>query len=134
MYEELEEYLSGSFSMDYWYDEGSIIATDILRKFDKNDWEKLLCNILLKLKDWQIRFAYSTSDINNESILESLIMLSNIDDDELFKTCIDSLRVLINSNNSLKISCEQEIRQRVEKIMQKCDSVSQKVFEDFLKR
>lgn len=133
MYEQLEEYLSGTFSIDYWYDEGYVFASDLLKKFSKNDWEKLLCNIHTKPRDWQIRFAYSTSDINNEYVLESLILLSNIDDDELFETCIDSLRVLLDEGNSIEIVMATEIKQRIEKIMGKCDHVSQKMFENFLK-
>lgn len=134
MYEELDEYLSSSFSIDYWYDEGVVIATDILRKFDKSDWEKLLRNILSKPTEWQTRFAYSTSDIINENVLESLVLLSGIENDELFETCIDSLRVLANSNSKFKVSNDKVIKEKVEKAMQKCDSVTKQVFEDFLKR
>ncbi len=134
MYEELDEYLSGPFSTDYWYDEGVIFATETLRKFDKSDWEKLLCYILSKPRDWQIRFAYSTADINNEYVLECLILLSGIEEDELFETCIDSLRVLLNSDSISKISEDKAIKQRVERIMQKCDSITRKMFEDFISK
>jgi hypothetical protein len=70
----------------------------------------------------------------NEYLIESLILLLNIDDDELFETCIDSLRVLLDKGNSIEILRDTEIKQRIEKIMGKCDYVTQKMFEDLLKK
>lgn len=134
MYEKLDEYLSGPFSMDYWYDEGVIFATETLRKFNEVDWEKLLFSILSKSREWQIRFAYATADINNEYVLKCLILLSDTEDDELFETCIDSLRVIANSESRLKILNDKGIQHKVEKIMQKCDSVSKKMFEEFIRK
>ena len=133
MYEELDEYLSGFFTEDYWYDEGFGIAREMLEDFNGNDWGKLLDNILSKSIEWQIRFAYCVdSDINDEVIIKSLSLLSSIDNDDLFQTCIDSLRCIINSNNIGIISNDKTIMQRVEKILPKCGIATRKIFEDFL--
>ncbi|UIO40860.1 hypothetical protein LOY85_18900 [Brevibacillus brevis] len=67
MYEELDEYLSGEFTTDYWYDEGFSIAREMLEEFNNNDWEELLNGILLKSTEWQVRYAYCVdSDINDD--------------------------------------------------------------------
>ncbi|WP_040214215.1 hypothetical protein [Clostridium polynesiense] len=133
MYEELNEYLSGQFSMDYWFDEGVIIATDMLRKFNESDWKKLLDDILVKPIDWQIRFAYcADNDINDEVLIKCLILLSSIDNDELFETCIDSLRVLANEENIGIISNEKTIIEQVKKALPRCGVATRKIFEDFI--
>ncbi len=72
MHEELDEYLSGFFTEDYWYDEGFEIAREILKEFNESDWVKLLNNVLSKSIEWQIRFAYCVdSNINNEVIIKA---------------------------------------------------------------
>ncbi|MGO4533107.1 hypothetical protein AB4Z30_28850 [Paenibacillus sp. 2TAF8] len=133
MYEELDEYLSGVFTVDYWYDEGFSIARDMLEKFNSSDWDKLLNNILLKSIEWQIKFAYCTdSGINDEIIIKSLILLSSIDNDELFETCVDSLRVIISTGNIQVISNEKAIIQRIVETLPKCGVATRKMFEDFI--
>jgi hypothetical protein len=133
MYEELDEYLSGTFTVDYWYDEGFSIAREMLEQFNSNDWEKLLNNILSKPVDWQVRFAYcADSGINDNYIIEILILLSSVDDDDLFETCVDSLRVIIDSDNFRFISNNSSIVNRIEKILPKCGVVTRKIFEDFI--
>lgn len=133
MYEELDEYLSDFFTEDYWYDEGFEIAREMLDEFDDNDWEKLSNNILSKSIAWQIKFAYCVDkNINDEVIIKSLILLSSIDNDELFQTCIDSLRCIVNSNNINLILNDSVVIQKVQKILPKCGVATRKVFEDFL--
>lgn len=133
MYEELDDYLSGFFTGDYWYDDGFCIAREMLEEFNENDWKKLLDNILSKSIEWQIRFAYcADSDINDEVIIKCLILLSSTEDDELFETCVDSLRCIVNSNNIGIISNDRTIMRRVEKVLPKCGIVTRKIFEGFL--
>ncbi|RIX60098.1 hypothetical protein D3P08_00450 [Paenibacillus nanensis] len=135
MYEELDEYLSGYFTEDYWYDEGFSIAREILERFNNIDWEKLQENILSKPIDWQIRYAYCVdSDINDEVIIQSLILLSSIDDNELFTTCVDSLRVMVNPNNKANVSSNKPIMERIEKMLPECGAATKKVLEDFIRK
>jgi len=133
MYKELDEYLSGFFTYDYWYDEGFQIAREMLEEFSNNDWENLLSDILSKSIDWQIRFAYCVdSDINDEAVIKSLVLLCDIESEELFETCIDSLRVIVNSENINVISNNEIIIQRVEKMLPKCGVATRRIFEDFI--
>ncbi|WP_028592263.1 hypothetical protein [Paenibacillus massiliensis] len=134
MYEELDEYLSGEFTTDYWYDEGFSIAREMLEEFNNNDWEELLSQILSKSIDWQVRYAYCVdSDVNDDAVVKSLLLLTSVDDEELFTTCVDSLRVILNSTNIGLVSTE-EIMQRINEILPKCGVATQKMFEDFIKK
>lgn len=122
-------------SDDYWYDVGVNDAMTLLEKFSDNDWEQLLDNMLSKSIEWQTRFAYcADSDINDEVIIKCLVLLSSIDDDELFETCVDSLRCIVNSNNIEIIESNKTIMQRVEKTLPQCGIVKRKIFEDFIRK
>ncbi|MEK3786366.1 MULTISPECIES: hypothetical protein [Paenibacillus] len=134
MYEELDEYLSGEFTTDYWYDEGFSIAREMLEEFNNNDWEELLSQILSKSIDWQVRYAYCVdSDVNDDAVVKSLLLLTSVDDEELFTTSVDSLRVILNSTNIGLVSTE-EIMQRINEILPKCGIATRKMFEDFIKK
>lgn len=135
MYEQLDKYLSGFFTDDYWYDEGFEIGREIIEKFNNRDWEKLGDNILFKSIEWQIRFAYCVdSDINDEVIIKFLILLCSVENEELFETCIDSLRVIVNSENMDIIANDKTIIRRIEKVLPKSGTATRKMFEDFIKR
>lgn len=135
MYEELDEFLSGEFTTDYWYDEGFSIAREMLEEFNNNDWEKLFDFFLSKSIEWQVRYAYCVdSDINDNAVVKSLLLLSTVDDDELFTTCIDSLRVIVNSDNIGLVSSDKVIMERIEKVLPKCGVATRKIFEDFIRK
>ncbi|MDR9855921.1 hypothetical protein RJP21_20155 [Paenibacillus sp. VCA1] len=135
MYEELDEYLSGEFTTDYWYDEGFSIAREMLEEFNNNDWEELLNAILSKSTEWQVRYAYCVdSDINDDAVVKSLLLLSTVDDEELFTTCVDSLRVILNSTNIGLVLSDEAIMQRIKEILPKCGIATRKIFEDFISK
>ncbi|BFH25580.1 hypothetical protein WJ0W_001822 [Paenibacillus melissococcoides] len=135
MYEELDEYLSGEFTTDYWYDEGFSIAREMLEEFNNNDWGKLLNSILSKSIDWQVRYAYCVdSDIKDNAVVKSLLLLSTVDDEELFTTCVDSLRVIVNSDNIGLVSSDEAIMKRIEELLPKCGMATRKMFEDFIRK
>ena len=50
---ELDHLLSADTTEDSWYDDGCIIASEILSKFSTKDWETLSNNVLTKSLDWQ---------------------------------------------------------------------------------
>lgn len=133
MYKELDEYLSGLFTEDYWYDEGVVVAQEILLEFGEGDWNKLLDDIFSKPIEWQIRFAYcADNEVNDEVMIKTLILLAEIDNDELFVTCIDSLRCIINSDNIGIIFNDKLLIKKVEKIFPKCDIATKEILEDFI--
>ena len=100
MYKKLDEYLSGYFKDDYWYDEGVIIAQEMLNKFTKNDWVNLIAELKMKPLQWQIKYAYiADAGINDKSIAKSLFLLMENDNEELNEVCKDSLRCITSKHN-----------------------------------
>ncbi len=103
MYNEFDKYLLGYFTDDYWYDEGFTIARDMLSEFSDNDWLKLQEEVLKKNIEWQKKLAYCIDNTSKMYELEILLTLSTVKDNELFNTCIDSLRSFIIDDNYKKI-------------------------------
>lgn len=135
MYKKLDELLSGYFNIDYWYDEGVIIAWELLHKFEDDDWNELLDNLLSKSVEWQTRFAYSIDkDIDNKMAVESLFILSKTDNDELFVTVIDSLRCVVEKINMSIMDNNSHIVDKIEKMIPRCGIATQKILEDFITR
>jgi lin0188 protein len=62
-------------SEDYWYDIAIFESIEIVNKFNRDDWEKVIQNIQLKSKIWKIRLLESFS---NDSSPERIIIASNI--------------------------------------------------------
>lgn len=58
MYKELDILLSAETTLDSWYDDGCIIAGEVLSDFSQNDWKVLASNVLAKPIEWQKKLAY----------------------------------------------------------------------------
>lgn len=97
MYDELNKYLSGSFNVDYWYDEGVDIAREIIYKFKESDWKILLEEISKKDVEWKKRIAYCLYNCDNKYEWLLLVELLNTEEDnELLVISFDSLRSFVN--------------------------------------
>lgn len=98
----ITEMSQDNVSDDFFYDIGVIDATQILSKFDCNDWRKLEKNIVGKNDEWKKKAIYC---FEGEFPEELLVVLAAIDTDnmELFEVCVDSLRLMINENNKSMI-------------------------------
>ena len=84
---------SENASEDYWYDIAIFESIEIVNKFNKDDWEKVIQNMRVKNRMWKIRLLESFS---NDRSPERIIIASNIleesDDEELLMAAIDYLR------------------------------------------
>lgn len=88
---------------DYWYDCAILESTEILKQFDDNDWDLLLKQLEFKSLFWQKRLVECLGDLHNSYELEIILDLINTSDDDLFITCVDSLRLLnLSSLDNLK--------------------------------
>lgn len=134
MYEELDEYMSGFFTEDYWYDEGFSIVQDILKEFSGEDWKKLYNEVLNKDLDWQKKLIYCLDNQVIEEELNIICKLILIDDEELFGMCIDALRAFDNELGHSFIKKNPQIIMEVEKRMNTAGNVAKKILEDFLKK
>lgn len=107
----------------------------MLEEFNNNDWGELLSAILSKSTEWRVRYTYCfDSDINDDAVVKSLLLLSTVDDEELFTTCVDSLRMILNSTNIGLVSSDEAIMQRIKEILPKCGTATRKIFEDFISK
>ena len=100
MYDELNKYLSGYFTIDYWYDEGVDIAREIISEFKESDWKMLLEEISKKDVEWKKRIAYCLYDRDNKYEWLLLLELIDTEDDELLEISLDSLRSFINKETT----------------------------------
>ncbi|MEI2395756.1 MULTISPECIES: hypothetical protein [Paenibacillus] len=134
MFREFDDYLSGYFSDDYWYDEGFSIAQEMLVKFSQRDWEELSSESLNKPIEWQRKLAYC---LHNESSMDELNVLLKLlisNDEELFEICIDALRSFTSTEGKKMILKNPAILQRVDELIPNSGEATKKIFEDFLEK
>ena len=106
-----------------------------MHKFDENDWSKLIANILSKSIEWQIRYAYCIDEgINHDNAVKSLVKLIEIENEELFITVIDSLRCIVNVDDSNIGTNNVTLIKRIEELIPKGGVASKKNLEDFISK
>lgn len=96
MYTELDNLLKQNVTDDAWYDDGFLIAQDILNDFTNDDWHKLSEEVLSKDIEWQKKIAYCIDNQLIEEELNVICKLLQVDDEELLEMCLDSLRSFDN--------------------------------------
>ncbi|MGN7942140.1 hypothetical protein [Virgibacillus sp. 6R] len=132
MYKDLDNLLSAETSVDSWYDDGCMIASEILSEFSTEDWQELARKVLTKPLEWQKKLAYCLDSNCTNYELQILLSLLNIQDEELFVICIDTLRSY-TTPESIKIIAENHIiLKRVNELIPKSGVVVKKILEDFL--
>lgn len=92
MYNELDNYLSSEFSVDYWSDEGINIAGTTVENFSEDDWKLLVINASEKSPDWQVKLANVLGDFTTENSVSILISLLGSSNNEVIEAAIDSIR------------------------------------------
>lgn len=92
MYNELDNYLSSEFSVDYWSDEGINIAVNTVENFSEDDWKLLVINASEKSPDWQVKLANVLGDFTTENSVTILISLLGSSNNEVIEAAIDSIR------------------------------------------
>lgn len=117
---------------DYWYDCAILEATEMLNKFNNNDWELLLSQIKLKPIFWQKRLVECLGDLHNSHELDVLLNIINTNSEELFISCVDSLRLLDLSN--LDKSEKKSILLKIDILLQNASSPVKSVLEELIKK
>lgn len=131
MFRELDNLLSADTTVDSWYDDGCLIASEILSDFSLNDWEELSNQVLNKPIEWQRKIAYCLDNECNEYELNILIDLLNTNDKELFEICIDTLRSF-PIEEGMK---HPQILERVNHVVATTEnSLVKVIFQDFLSK
>ncbi|WJE54742.1 hypothetical protein QRE66_11220 [Bacillus cereus] len=132
MYKEFEDYLFGYFTVDYWYDEGFLIAQEMLLEFSSHDWKELLNTAVTKPLEWQRKLAYCLDNECSMNELKALLIMLDTDDKELFEICVDTLRSFTSSESKQLILENPSIIQRVNDLIPQAGVATRKILEDFL--
>ncbi|MFV0548467.1 MAG: hypothetical protein ACK5M5_07095 [Limnobaculum xujianqingii] len=119
-------------SEDYWYDCGILEAAELLNKFDENDWEMLIEQLKHKSILWQKRLVECLGDLHSPYELNVILELINTEDEDLFVTCIDSLRCLDLSK--LNQDTKKQLLTSADLLIEKAMLPVKKVLEEFIKK
>lgn len=132
MYDELDNLLSQETTIDSWYDDGFIIAQDILNDFSTDDWQELEDSVLNKSLDWQKKLVYCLDNQMIEEEIEIIIKLFDTEDDELLEMCADSLRCFDNKMGHAYIKAHPDIIEKVRRRKDSAGDATKRVLEVFL--
>nr|WP_279294594.1 hypothetical protein [Bacillus altitudinis] len=135
VFKELDNLLSADTTVDSWYDDGCLIASEILSDFSLNDWEELSNQVRNKPIEWQRKIAYCLDNECNEYELKILMDLLNTNDKELFEICIDTLRSFPIEEGKKLILEHPQILERVNNVLATtANSPVKLVLQDFLSK
>ncbi|MFM9276932.1 hypothetical protein [Paenibacillus jiagnxiensis] len=134
MYKELDNLLSADTTVDSWYDDGCVIASEMLSEFSPSDWDELSNQVLSKPIEWQRKIAYCLDNKCNVQELNILISLFSTNDEELFEICIDTLRSYSSQESKKLILGNPQILQRVDDLLPTASIPVRKMLQDFLSK
>ena len=109
MYTELNSLLEQNVTDDAWYDDGFLVAQDIMNNFVAEDWKRLGEEVLSKDIEWQKKLAYCIDNQLIEEELNIICKLLQVKNDELLEMCVDSLRSFDNEVGHLYIKNNPQI-------------------------
>lgn len=132
MLSEINEYLRGEMSEDYWYDDALFICEDILKDFSEDKWEELLKVISNESIRWKIRLAECVGNVGSSYELQCILQMIETDNEDLFVACVDSLRSM-DMSTVVEVT-KKEIQNQIMSRMKISSPPVIKVFEEFLKR
>lgn len=132
MFEELDDLLSQNVTEDSWYDDGYLIAQDILSEFSKDDWNYLNELILSKNIEWQKKIVYCLDNQLIEEELNVICKLLQIEDKELLEMCVDSLRSFDNPVGHQFMKKNPQVIQMVKNKIEGAGLVEKKILENFV--
>lgn len=132
MYRELDNLLSEEATIDSWYDDGFLIAQNIMNDFSRNDWEKLSNNVLNKDLEWQKKLVYCLDNQIIQEELEIIGKLFCIKDDELLEMCIDVLRSFDNEMGHKYVTMHPKIIEEAKKRMDMAGNATKRMLQSFL--
>lgn len=130
----INDVLKENASEDYWYDVGVDEAQNMLKEFSREDWSLLRKLIKDKPVEWQKKVIYSFDGENAEQEIRAIFNVISTEDRELFEMCIDSLRCLVNEKTKSLILERPELLEKVQSLMFENNSITQKVYMDFLEK
>ncbi|MGF7048377.1 hypothetical protein J2T13_002885 [Paenibacillus sp. DS2015] len=134
MYKELDNLLSADTTVDSWYDDGCVIASEMLSEFNPSDWADLSNQVHNKPIEWQRKLAYCLDNECNVNEFNILLSLLSTNDEELFEICIDTLRSFENEEIKKMILDNPKILERVNDLLHTASVPVKKMLQDFLSK
>ena len=132
MYTELNSLLEQNVTDDAWYDDGFLVAQDIMNYFVAEDWKRLGEEVLSKDIEWQKKLAYCIDNQLIEEELNIICKLLQVKNDELLEMCVDSLRSFDNEVGHLYIKNNPQIIQMVKSRKKNAGTIEKIILEKFL--
>ncbi|HAG42626.1 MAG TPA: hypothetical protein DCL31_03630 [Clostridium sp.] len=132
MYKDLDNFLYEETTINSWYNDGFLIAQDMLTQFSSEDWEELSKNVLNKPLEWQKKLIYCLDNDINENELNIIAKMLTINDQELFDMCIDSLRSFNNEIGKEFVLSNPSFIKLVKERIPYVGAATQKILQDFL--
>ena len=132
MYTELNSLLEQNVTDDAWYDDGFLVAQDIMNNFVAEDWKRLGEEVLSKDIEWQKKLAYCIDNQLIEEELNIICKLLQVKNDELLEMCVDSLRSFDNEVGHLYIKNNPQIIQTVKSRIKNAGTIEKIILEKFL--
>ncbi|MEK3752414.1 hypothetical protein NYE25_29960 [Paenibacillus sp. FSL E2-8871] len=134
MYKELDNLLSADTTVDSWYDDGCVIASEMLSEFNPSDWADLSNQVHNRPIEWQRKLAYCLDNECNVNEFNILLSLLSTNDEELFEICIDTLRSFENEEIKKMILDNPKILERVNDLLHIASVPVKKMLQDFLSK
>ena len=132
MYTELNSLLEQNVTDDAWYDDGFLVAQDIMNNFVAEDWKRLGEEVLSKDIEWQKKLAYCIDNQLIEEELNIICKLLQVKNDELLEMCVDSLRSFDKEVGHLYIKNNPQIIQMVKSRIKNAGTIEKIILEKFL--
>jgi hypothetical protein len=134
MYKELDNLLSADTAVDSWYDDGCVIASEMLSEFNPSDWADLSNQVHNKPIEWQRKLAYCLDNECNVNEFNILLSLLSTNDEELFEICIDTLRSFENEEIKKMILDNPKVLESVNDLLHIASVPVKKMLQDFLSK
>ncbi|NUE67582.1 hypothetical protein [Snodgrassella sp. ESL0253] len=128
----VSDFIQAREPSDYWYDCAILEAIEILKRFNDNDWLFLLKQLKDKPIFWQKRLIECLGGLHSPYELEVILEIINTTDEDLFISCVDSLRFLDLS--TLDNEKKEQLLSKSERALERASSPVKRILEEIIKK
>ncbi|HEY9710607.1 MAG TPA: hypothetical protein V6D48_20525 [Oculatellaceae cyanobacterium] len=130
-FQELDAYLSQDFSDDYWFDDASLYARELVKQLTTEDWNALKSSWQNRSKEWQVRCAEILDWGEARQAVPLLLEMIQVENDELTLTAADSLRSI--GVVELDLPVGKDVLERLQTVAQ-TGSIAKRIINELLKQ
>jgi hypothetical protein len=131
IFQELDAYLSQDFSDDYWADDASLYACELVKHLTTEDWNALKSSWQNRWRHWQVRCAEILDWGEAHQAVPLLLEMIQVGDDELTLTAADSLRSIGAAELDLPVG--KDVLERLQAVAQ-TGNIAQHIINELLKQ